>query len=202
MQNVSLGDNLHEMSNLFSGKNKKNIVILSSAEFAQSYSRWHFKIYFLFFPENKLWYFMQFCLQSMKYQSLFMGKKNKKMLSLCCLLNLHSAWSVLIQSAAEYVQVIKNGWYYDTKISFPLKYWKMAVVLFMNRRTDIKKFNSVCKIKLAKICKLSPLYYHIELVILTLVLLNPDISYICKQCRSRSVGFWRSQLIWICTVCH
>ena len=22
-----------------------------------------------------------------------------------------------------------------------------------------------------------------------------------KQCRSRSVGFWRSQLIWICTVC-
>ena len=23
-----------------------------------------------------------------------------------------------------------------------------------------------------------------------------------KQCRSRSVGFWRSQLIWICTVCH
>ena len=23
-----------------------------------------------------------------------------------------------------------------------------------------------------------------------------------KQCRSRSVGFWRSQLIWICTVYH
>ena len=23
-----------------------------------------------------------------------------------------------------------------------------------------------------------------------------------KQCRSRSVGFWRSQLIWIYTVCH
>ena len=23
-----------------------------------------------------------------------------------------------------------------------------------------------------------------------------------KQCRSRSVGFWRSQLIWISTVCH
>ena len=23
-----------------------------------------------------------------------------------------------------------------------------------------------------------------------------------KQCRSRSVSFWRSQLIWICTVCH
>ena len=23
---------------------------------------------------------------------------------------------------------------------------------------------------------------------------------LCKQCRSRSVGFWRSQLIWVCTV--
>ena len=38
--------------------------------------------------------------------------------------------------------------------------------------------------------------------ILTLVLMNPDMSCLCKQCRSRSVGFWRSQLIWICTVCH
>ena len=37
---------------------------------------------------------------------------------------------------------------------------------------------------------------------LTLVLLNPFIPCLFKQCRSRSVGFWRSQLIWICTVCH
>ena len=37
---------------------------------------------------------------------------------------------------------------------------------------------------------------------LTLVLLNPDIHCLCKQWRSRSVGFFRSQLIWICTVCH
>ena len=36
--------------------------------------------------------------------------------------------------------------------------------------------------------------------VLTLVLLNPDIPCLCKQCRSRSVGFWRSQLIWMCTV--
>ena len=36
---------------------------------------------------------------------------------------------------------------------------------------------------------------------LTLALLNPDIPCLCKQCRSRSVGFFRSQLIWICTVC-
>ena len=38
--------------------------------------------------------------------------------------------------------------------------------------------------------------------LLTLVRLSPDIPYLFKQCRSRSVGFWRSQLIWICTVCH
>ena len=29
-----------------------------------------------------------------------------------------------------------------------------------------------------------------------------DRPCLSKQCRSRSVGFWRSQLIWICTVCH
>ena len=45
-------------------------------------------------------------------------------------------------------------------------------------------------------CKKTSILY------LTLVLLNPDMSCLCKQCRSRSVGFWRSQLIWICTVCH
>ena len=38
--------------------------------------------------------------------------------------------------------------------------------------------------------------------ILTLVLPKLDILCLCKQCRSRSVGFWRSQLIWIRTVCH
>ena len=37
---------------------------------------------------------------------------------------------------------------------------------------------------------------------LTLVLLNPDIPCLCKQFRSRSVGFWRIQMIWICTICH
>ena len=46
--------------------------------------------------------------------------------------------------------------------------------------------------------KISQVYQYT----LTLVLLNPDMSCHCKQCRSRSIGFWRSQLIWICTVCH
>ena len=29
-----------------------------------------------------------------------------------------------------------------------------------------------------------------------------DRPCLSKQCRSRSLGFWRSQLIWFCTVCH
>ena len=38
-------------------------------------------------------------------------------------------------------------------------------------------------------------------------LVNPslaehDMPCLSKHCRSRSVGFFRSQLIWICTVCH
>ena len=41
--------------------------------------------------------------------------------------------------------------------------------------------------------------YHF---LITLVLLNPDISCLCKQWRFGSVGFWRSQLISIYTVCH
>ena len=40
------------------------------------------------------------------------------------------------------------------------------------------------------------------IVFLTLVLLNTAVPCLCKQCRSRSVGFFRSQLIWIYTVCH
>ena len=38
--------------------------------------------------------------------------------------------------------------------------------------------------------------------LLTLVLLTLDMPCLCKQCRSRSFGFFRSQLSWICTVCH
>ena len=47
---------------------------------------------------------------------------------------------------------------------------------------ELKKFSQNC--------------YHI------LLLLNLDIPCLCKHCRSRSVGFFRSQLIWICTVCY
>ena len=37
---------------------------------------------------------------------------------------------------------------------------------------------------------------------LTQDLLNSDMPCLCKQCRSSSFGFFRSQLIWICTVWH
>ena len=38
-------------------------------------------------------------------------------------------------------------------------------------------------------------FFYYILSNITLVLLNPDIPCLCKQCRSRSVGFLRSQLI-------
>ena len=38
--------------------------------------------------------------------------------------------------------------------------------------------------------------------LLNLILLNPDMHCLCKQCRSRSFGVWRNQLIWIGTVYH
>ena len=43
---------------------------------------------------------------------------------------------------------------------------------------------------------------HKRIFKFTLILLTSDIPCLCKQCRARSVGFWRRQLIWICTVCH
>ena len=42
----------------------------------------------------------------------------------------------------------------------------------------------------------------VHILFLTFVLSNPDMPCLCKRCRSKSVGFWRSQLIWIYTVCH
>ena len=58
-----------------------------------------------------------------------------------------------------------------------------------------RSFNTLCQ------CKRQENIRWLQLS-LTLVLQNPDIPCFCKQCRSRSVGFWRSQLIWIWTVCQ
>ena len=64
---------------------------------------------------------------------------------------------------------------------------------------QIESFTIFVIVDTALFLKQHTLYQYI---FLTLVLLNPDISCLCKQWRSRSVGFWRSQMIWICTVCH
>ena len=45
-------------------------------------------------------------------------------------------------------------------------------------------------------------YFRISWYLLTLVLLNPDMPCLCKQCRSRTLSFWRSQMIWICPGHH
>ena len=50
---------------------------------------------------------------------------------------------------------------------------------------------------------LNDLELKIKIIIseLTLVLLNPHRPYLCKQCSSRSVGFWRRKgMIWICSL--
>ena len=56
-----------------------------------------------------------------------------------------------------------------------------------NPKTDI------CKWQLLSLAS-----WNSVMEIFTLVLLNLD----CKQCKSTSVGFWRSQQIWVCTLCH
>ena len=74
--------------------------------------------------------------------------------------------------------------------------------------SDYECFFGLCQTQLnaqADFSVHSACHRHISqgsFVMLTLVLLNPDMSCPCKQCRSRSIGFWTSQLIWICTVCH
>ena len=69
--------------------------------------------------------------------------------------------------------------------------------LFMPCVSHVFAFKITCVIYASRNC-LTPS----PMIFLTLVLLNPDRPCFSKQGRSRSVGFWRSQLIWICTVCH
>ena len=94
------------------------------------------------------------------------------------------------------------------------KYWSCFITFRLVSFVIYEVFLFVCFAiilsvdngKCAKI--LNPLFYTFfpkfvfSSCFLTLVLLNPDMPCLCKQCRSRSVGFFRSQLIWSCTVCH
>ena len=72
--------------------------------------------------------------------------------------------------------------------SIPMCYWRSKPKIFYDLVSVFK-----ASITLYAACILA----GVKLIFfLTLVPLNPDIPYFCKQCRSRSV------LIWICTVCH
>ena len=88
------------------------------------------------------------------------------------------------------------------------------LMLALKTRSWSPKFNQLegmsqwyIPASLTKICQSvkeisKSLYLPRNKVILTLFLLILDIPCLCKQCRSRSAGFWRSWLIWICTVYH
>ena len=76
----------------------------------------------------------------------------------------------------------------------------MSNLVFWNNKKKILKWY-LLKFLPSMLASLATKMYF-SLQGLTLVLLNPDIPCLCKQCWSRSDGFWRSQLIWICTVCH
>ena len=109
-----------------------------------------------------------------------------------------------------YEQIQQTTWYFSQKtwrhfmqiVSSGDKLHEMSNLVFWGNK------EKYCNILLLKIlprvlCIKSPYHiYHIYLHAVTVVLLNPDMADLCKQCRSRSVGFWRSQLIWICAVCH
>ena len=107
-------------------------------------------------------------------------------------------WLVL-QKKIPLPSIILYGlWRYIPKVEY------LGIMTYVGLTSNEVKKNLLhiaCTIsqKLTKFCVLVLLIHNISL---TLVLLNPDIPCLCKQCRSRSVGFWRSQLIWICTVCH
>ena len=81
---------------------------------------------------------------------------------------------------------------------------------FATKKTNIflqndSHFNSAIYIRPYMFLSLlvPPVTYNLkQIYILALILLNLGMACLCKQCRSRSVGFWRSQLIWICTVCQ
>ena len=79
-------------------------------------------------------------------------------------------------------------------------------MIIMSLRRDYKKQKHILFFYYDLISRLFKLLLH-DSTIINIRSLNPcpaETGYIlfCKQCRSRSVGFWRSQLIWICTVCH
>ena len=87
------------------------------------------------------------------------------------------------------IHIIKLGLQNDFELLrilnyWSLNYWGSSVVLY-------KKDHSRERTPIRSSQEEEPINpYAVE----------PGYTLLCKQCRSRSVGFWRSQLIWICTV--
>ena len=98
----------------------------------------------------------------------------------------------------------------ETKYTFKLLFCDISRnPHFLNTSIYLHEYLWICFVQLTCMIRsnwheiTNPIFYEKKWkILLILVLLNLDISCLCKQCRSRSVGFWRSQLIWICTVCH
>ena len=91
------------------------------------------------------------------------------------------------------------------------KHFECKLHILTNNHTNVKKLQNICILFPSNGCiylictakKLVNCTSSTEVyTILSPSLAEHDMPCLSKQCRSRSVGFWRSQLIWICTVCH
>ena len=88
---------------------------------------------------------------------------------------------------------------FSTKLYWYFSYFfTKAYIVVLYRSASSKKKYPITPLKYTKTYLKNIMYY----CIFNPCPAKPDIPCLCKQCRSRSVGFWISQLIWICTVCH
>ena len=142
-------------------------------------------------------------------------------------LGTNAGWSVTAWRICNLVQNAVPQFIFSPTATNGCKCWKLTKkMLSKNSKLDFCQYHFISKFieiinpqdttiqamsgekRLYRICKQQRFRQALTCDgprgILTLVLLSPDIPCLCKQCRSRSVGFWRSgsQLIWICTVCH
>ena len=112
--------------------------------------------------------------------------------------NQHSRWI----KSWKWLHKTDNKFKCQTKLSFSIKILSFGAI---EHPFSVNTFSEGGKSNFDRVVSLVSYLFHgrfFLLNLLTLVLLNPDIPCLCKQCRSRSVGFWRSKLILICTVCH
>ena len=177
-------------------------------------SRRHFNF---FFSENKSWYFIWII---WNVKTSFLRKQN---------INLLQSWLALYGLTLNLLDFrglnLLKGFYFchlftrETTFvaSCSLSYNPSPFLKWINsKRKEFapmggkSKFERIsflekqhrrdCLPRKAVLRELPPLKMYP--VHLTLVQLNPDMPCLCKQCRSRSVGFWRNQLICIYTICH